>query len=113
MSHAIKSGRGSKSFAKFQAFRPARQRLGLRQPSAAFTSSDLYKDTIDSDNAVGEALLPWYRKNARDLPWRRLLDGTGKLVARYDESDNRTRTREGRIVGDGDQRLRALETDGH
>ena len=38
-----------------------------------------------------------------------LRDGTGKLVARYDESDNRTRTREGRIVGDGDQRLRALE----
>ena len=37
-----------------------------------------------------------------------LRDGTGKLVARFDESDNRTLTREGRIVGDGDQRLRKL-----
>ena len=36
-----------------------------------------------------------------------LRDGTGKLVARYDAWDNRTRTREGKIVGDGDQRLRA------
>ena len=37
-----------------------------------------------------------------------LRDGTGKLVARYDAWDNRTRTREGKIVGDGDQRLREL-----
>jgi hypothetical protein len=37
-----------------------------------------------------------------------LRDGTGKLVARYDAWDNRTRTREGKIVGDGDQRLRTL-----
>jgi hypothetical protein len=37
-----------------------------------------------------------------------LRDGTGKLVARYDAWDNRTRTRKGKIVGDGDQRLRAL-----
>ncbi len=37
-----------------------------------------------------------------------LRDGTGKLVARYDESDRRTRTREGKIVGDDDQRLREL-----
>ena len=37
-----------------------------------------------------------------------LRDGTGKLVARYDEWDNRTRTRDGKIVGDGDQRLRQL-----
>ena len=37
-----------------------------------------------------------------------LRDGTGKLLARYDESDRRTRTREGKIVGDGDQRLRKL-----
>ena len=37
-----------------------------------------------------------------------LRDGTGKLVARYDESDRKTRTREGKIVGDGDQRLREL-----
>lgn len=37
-----------------------------------------------------------------------LRDGTGRLVARYDESDNRTREAAGRIVGDGDQRLRAL-----
>ncbi len=37
-----------------------------------------------------------------------LRNGTGKLLARYDEWDNRTRTREGKIVGDGDQRLREL-----
>lgn len=37
-----------------------------------------------------------------------LRDGTGKLLARYDESDNRTRDRSGRIVGNGDQRLRKL-----
>ncbi len=35
-------------------------------------------------------------------------DGAGKLVARYDAWDNRTRTRQGKIVGDGDQRLREL-----
>jgi len=37
-----------------------------------------------------------------------LRDGTGRLVARFDESDRRTRTREGKIIGNGDQRLRAL-----
>lgn len=37
-----------------------------------------------------------------------LRDGTGKLVARYDESDDRTRDRNGKIVGSGDQRLREL-----
>jgi hypothetical protein len=37
-----------------------------------------------------------------------LRDGTGRLVARYDESDDRTRTREGKIVGNGDQWLREL-----
>ena len=41
-----------------------------------------------------------------DRNWVR--DGTGKLVARYDKSDDRTRDRSGRIVGDGDQRLRQL-----
>ena len=40
-----------------------------------------------------------------------LRDGTGRLLARYDESDRRTRTREGKIVGDGDQRLRELGGD--
>ena len=38
--------------------------------------------------------------------WMR--DGTGKLVAKYDVGDDRTRTREGRIVGSGDQRLTEL-----
>jgi len=37
-----------------------------------------------------------------------LRDGSGKLVARYDSWDNRTRDSRGRIVGDGDQRLRKL-----
>ncbi len=37
-----------------------------------------------------------------------LRDGTGRLVARCDESDNRTRDATGRIVGSGDQRMRAL-----
>jgi hypothetical protein len=37
-----------------------------------------------------------------------LRDGTGKLVARFDEWDNRTRNREGKIIGDGDQRLLGL-----
>ena len=35
-------------------------------------------------------------------------DGKGKLVARYDKWDNRTRTADGRILGEGDQRLRGL-----
>jgi hypothetical protein len=37
-----------------------------------------------------------------------LRDGHGKLLAKYDEGDNRTRDRSGRIVGTGDQRLRTL-----
>lgn len=37
-----------------------------------------------------------------------LRDGAGKLVARY---DNRTRDREGRIVGNGDLRLFQLGKD--
>lgn len=37
-----------------------------------------------------------------------LRDGTGKLVARYDESDNRTRNANGKIIGNGDQRLVTL-----
>jgi hypothetical protein len=40
-----------------------------------------------------------------------LRDGTGKLVNRYDAADNRTRAREGKIVGEGDQRLRQLGKD--
>jgi hypothetical protein len=38
-----------------------------------------------------------------------LRDGTGKLVARYDKGDDRTRDRTGKIVGSGDQRLRELD----
>jgi hypothetical protein len=38
-----------------------------------------------------------------------LRDGTGKIVARYDEGDDRTRARDGKIVGKGDQRLRELK----
>jgi hypothetical protein len=34
-----------------------------------------------------------------------LRDGTGKLVARYDSSGDVTRTREGKIVCNGDARL--------
>ena len=37
-----------------------------------------------------------------------LRDGTGRLLARYDKSDDRTRDRLGRILGNGDQRLRKL-----
>ena len=37
-----------------------------------------------------------------------LRDHTGRLVARYDKSDDRTRDATGRILGTGDQRLRAL-----
>jgi len=37
-----------------------------------------------------------------------LRDGTGRLVARHDKWDNRTRDATGRIVGSGDQRLRVL-----
>ena len=37
-----------------------------------------------------------------------LRDGTDNLVARFDESDSRTRDRSGRIVGNGNQRLRKL-----
>jgi len=37
-----------------------------------------------------------------------LRDGTGKLLSRYDKSDDRTRDANGKIMGPGDQRLRAL-----
>lgn len=37
-----------------------------------------------------------------------LRDGTGKLLTRYDKSDDRTRDANGTIIGSGDQRLRAL-----
>lgn len=37
-----------------------------------------------------------------------LRDGTGKLLARYDKSDDRTRSADGKIIGSGDQRLRKL-----
>jgi len=39
----------------------------------------------------------------QDGDWVRNREG--KLVAKYDKGDNRTRTREGEIVGSGDQRL--------
>ena len=37
-----------------------------------------------------------------------LRDGTGKLLARYDKSDDRTRKANGIIIGNSDQRLRIL-----
>ncbi len=40
-----------------------------------------------------------------------LRDGTGKIVARYDRWDDRTRDRNGCIVGNSDQRLRQLGKD--
>jgi hypothetical protein len=40
-----------------------------------------------------------------------LRDGHGKLVAKYDASDDRTRTREGKIIGNGDLRLFQLGKD--
>jgi hypothetical protein len=42
----------------------------------------------------------------RDGAW--LRNGTGKLVAKFDEWDDRTHDARGRIVGNGDQRLRKL-----
>jgi hypothetical protein len=39
----------------------------------------------------------------QDGDWVRNREG--KLVAKYDKGDDRTRTREGKIVGSGDQRL--------
>jgi len=47
--------------------------------------------------------------NRWDGNW--LRDGTGRLVARYDESDDRTRDRNGKVVGDGDLRLFQLGKD--
>jgi YD repeat-containing protein len=40
-----------------------------------------------------------------------LRDEHGKLVAKHDASDDRTRTREGKIVGNGDLRLFQLGKD--
>lgn len=37
-----------------------------------------------------------------------LRDGQGRLVDRYDKWDNRTRAASGKIVSDGDQRLKVL-----
>lgn len=42
-----------------------------------------------------------------DANW--LRDGTGKLVARFDVWDNRTRDASGKIIGNNDQRFRVLE----
>lgn len=39
-----------------------------------------------------------------------LMDGHSKLVARYIQSNDITVTRDGRVVGKGDQRLRMLST---
>jgi hypothetical protein len=36
------------------------------------------------------------------IDWEWLRDGTGKLVARYDTWDDRTRDRTGRVAGNGD-----------
>ena len=41
-----------------------------------------------------------------------LRDGTGKIVAVYHATEDLTRDRAGRIVGKGDQRLRALGESG-
>jgi len=51
------------------------------------------------------------RSNARfDGQW--LSDGHLRLVAKYDDTgEQRTRTREGKIVGNGDQRWRQLGKD--
>jgi len=38
-----------------------------------------------------------------------LRDGNGRILAIYNEGDDRTRDREGKIVGQGDQRLRELD----
>lgn len=40
-----------------------------------------------------------------------LRDGTGKIVAKHDTWDSRTRDRNGRIVGSGDIRLFQLGKD--
>ena len=58
------------------------------------------KNNHDSANREGKII------GRFDGNW--LRDGIGRLVARYDKWDNRTRTREGKIVGDGDQRMREL-----
>ena len=55
-------------------------------------------------NGQGRILGKW------DKHW--LRDSTGKLVARHDEWDNRTRDGAGKILGNGDQRLRALRKNG-
>jgi len=38
-----------------------------------------------------------------------LRDGNGKILAIYSEGDDRTRDRQGKITGSGDQRLKELE----
>jgi A/G-specific adenine glycosylase len=38
---------------------------------------------IKPNSAFSRALLPWYRKNARDLPWRRTTDPYAILVSEF------------------------------
>ena len=73
---------------------------------------------IDFSNrtTIGEIMKDEYIRNREgkiigrlDGNW--LRDGTGKLLARYDKSDDRTRNQNGKIVGDGDQRFRLLGPD--
>jgi hypothetical protein len=61
------------------------------------------KRGVQNASSVGMIVPPVYSK-----PFPRRHRGSDKLVARYDKSDDRTRDRSGRIVGNGDQRLRKL-----
>lgn len=47
----------------------------------------------------------------RELNNGTVLDGKGKIVARYIESSNRTVNNKGRNIGIGDQRIRELGKD--
>ena len=58
-----------------------------------------------NDNQIRDKwgkLIGWY-------DGRYLRNANGRIVARYDESDDYTRTETGTIVGKGDQRMRLLK----
>jgi hypothetical protein len=105
----------SVSYLRVSTNRQGKSRLGQEAQRAAVVNlvaslngqAEIVKDFVEVESGKKAARNRGVKIIGRiDGDW--LHDGTGKLVARYDEWDNRTRDRDGKIVGSGNQRLRKL-----
>src|SRR4051812_5149514 len=101
-------------------FHPKRKLIFVNRPQCSQTSKPLnyHAPTSASRSWASIPMNDGFIRNREgkiigkfDGNW--LRDGTGKLVARYDKWNNRTRDRNGRIIGDGDQRLRSTDVFEH